>query len=205
MLTRYLKQTFLSSESKSKTPHSLLSDDRSVGSQLPGDWETYHSLQEIKTALSKTIAKIITIQIEVLGEKAEPNDLNIAITNGNSFVACRFRNHATEQPPSLYYSTTAGVTLNRQFPDDPDGCEGPYGSAKVKSANGKQAAEGAEGHNPLAKMNANEHGNHVIIASEPTTYKNSEWALIQKNQVVLVGASGTIETVETLSYPGNGA
>jgi glutamine amidotransferase len=54
---------------------------------IPEAWEKYHSVEEMKSALEKTIATIINIQTQTLGPKAEPNDLNIAITDGRSFVA----------------------------------------------------------------------------------------------------------------------
>lgn len=148
-------------------------------------------------ALVQTISTIIEIQKSELGAKAEPNDLNICVTDGRSLVACRYRNHATEQPPSLYSSTAAGVTLNRQFPDHPDGAKGPHGKGNGKAVNGKKAAEGAEGHNPHARRDAGDHGKHAIVASEPTTYKEKEWTLIEKNRVVLVGPDGTV-TVEEI-------
>ncbi|TVY34262.1 putative glutamine amidotransferase [Lachnellula occidentalis] len=170
---------------------------------IPTAWEEYHSPQALRDALFKTIETIITIQTSLLGSKAQPNDLNIAVTDGQSLVACRFRNHATEQPPSLYHSTSAGVTLNRQYPDHPDGAKGPHGKGNGKSANGKQAAKGAEGHNPHARKDAGEHGRHFIIASEPTTYKDAEWDLVEKNRVVLVGSEGLIGT-EEVNYPGDG-
>ncbi len=157
----------------------------------------------MKEALFKTIAEIINIQRTELGDKAQPNDLNIAVTDAKGLVACRFRNHPTEQPPSLYYSNTAGVTLNRQYPDHPDGAKGPHGKCHGKSANGRQAAKGAEGHNPHASKNAGEHGEHFIIASEPTTYKDSEWELIEKNRVLLVD-NGVLTGVEEVMYPGDG-
>jgi len=163
---------------------------------IPAEWGVFHSPAQLLSALEKTISKIISIQKTALGSAAQPNDLNIAITDGRSLVASRFRNHPKEQPPSLYYSGTAGVTLNRQFPDHPNGAKGPHGSGKGKSSNGKQAAAGAEGHNPHAKKNANEHGSHVIVASEPTTYKDAEWTLIEKNRVVLVSEDGSINVQE---------
>lgn len=169
---------------------------------IPAQWEAYHTPKEIVAALEKTIAAIIDIQTSLLGDAAQPNDLNMAITDGRSFVACRFRNHATEQPPSMYYSTSAGVTLNRQFPDHPDGAKGPHGSGKGKSANGKEALKDAEGHNPQATKDSKAHGSHVIVASEPTTYKDAEWNLIEKNRVVLVGVDG-LEGVQELKYPGH--
>lgn len=88
------------------------------------------------------------------------------------------------------------MTLNRQYPDHPDGAKGPHGRGDGKSANGKQAAEGAEGHNPDASKGAPEHGTHVIVASEPTTYKDQEWNLIEKNRVVLVGEHGLVAVEE---------
>ena len=169
----------------------------------PEAWEEYHTPQEMKNALFKTIETIITVQNSMLGTKAQPNDLNIAVTDGQSLVACRFRNHATEQPPSLYHSTTAGVTLNRQYPDHPDGAKGPHGKGNGKSANGKEAAKGAEGHNPDARKSVGEHGRHFIIASEPTTYKDAEWELVGKNRVVLVGREGVVG-IEDVRYPGDG-
>lgn len=163
---------------------------------IPASWETQHTPSELLSALRKTISNILSIQTTLLGSSAQPNDLNIAVTDGLSFVACRFRNHITEQPPSLYYSSTAGVTLNRQFPDHPDGAQGPHGSGKGKSANGKKAAKGAQGHNPHASKDAGEHGKHFIVASEPTTYKDEEWTLIEKNRVVFVDSDGKFDIEE---------
>ncbi|KUJ07296.1 N-terminal nucleophile aminohydrolase, partial [Mollisia scopiformis] len=146
--------------------------------KIPKAWGLYHTPTEIQSALERTISTIIKIQQENFGQAAEPNDLNIAVTDGRSFVACRVRNHPTEQPPSLYYSTTAGATLNRQFPDHPSGPAGPNGPNKKE---GKHMED---------------HGKHVIVASEPTTYKDKEWTLIEKNRIVLVDSSGNIQVEE---------
>ncbi|TAQ89528.1 hypothetical protein B7494_g2186 [Chlorociboria aeruginascens] len=188
-----LLMTNLCPASKSPTPNPYSGEGSEAS--FPAAWEQYHSVEQMHTALVRTINTVISIQSSKLGPKAEPNDLNIAITDGRSLIACRYRNSATEQPPSLYYSTTAGVTLNRQFPDHPDGPKGPQGSGKGKSA-GKTAAEGAEGHNPHARRDAEDHGRHVIIASEPTTYKEREWTLIEKNRIVLVGPEGNVRVKE---------
>ncbi|KAE8443442.1 hypothetical protein EG329_001839 [Mollisiaceae sp. DMI_Dod_QoI] len=161
--------------------------------QVPKAWGLYHTPSEMQAALEKTIASIIEIQREVLGSAAEPNDLNIAVTDGRSFVACRFRNHPTQQPPSLYYSTTAGATLNRMFPDHPAGPNGPNGPSKK---GGKQA----EGHNPHARKASVDHGKHVIIASEPSTYKDKEWTLIEKDRAVLVDSTGEMQVVEMKAW-----
>ena len=197
-----LLMSFLCPTSKSKTQRNPYSGEEGEN-DFPAEWEEYHSPEEMKDALVKTITTIINIQASLLGAKVQPNDLNIAVTDGKSLVACRFRNHATEQPPSLYYSTTAGVTMNRQYPDHPDGAKGPHGSGKGKSHHGKHAAKGAEGYNPHAKKDAGEYGTHFIVASEPTTYKDAEWTLVGKNKVLLVG-SGALIGLEEVGYPGDG-
>jgi glutamine amidotransferase len=196
-----LLMTFLC-PSQAKTTPNPYSGEEGEGA-FPASWEEYHTPEQMKEALLKTIATIIKIQTSVLGTHAQPNDLNIAVTDGRSLIACRFRNHATEQPPSLYYSTTAGVTLNRQYPDHPDGAKGPHGKGHGKSANGKQSAKGAEGHNPHAQKNAGEHGSHFIVGSEPTTYKDAEWTLVEKNRVLIV-RNGELEGIEEVVYPGDG-
>ena len=71
----------------------------------------------MRDAMRKATGTVVNLQREKLGGKAEPNSLNLAATDGRQLVAFRVRNHATEQPPSLYYSTKAGVTLNRKYPD----------------------------------------------------------------------------------------
>jgi glutamine amidotransferase len=173
-------------DSTISNPHPGKETDPSI----PTAWEAHHTPTQFLTALRKTISAIISIQKTLLGCAAQPNDLNIALTDGVSLVACRFRNHINEQPPSLYYSTTAGVTLNRRFPDHPDGAKGPEGSGQGKGPNGKKAAKGAEGHNSRASKDAGEHGRHIIVASEPTTYKDAEWTLVEKNTVLLVNGEG---------------
>jgi len=104
------------------------------------------------------------------------NSLNIGATDGEKMCAFRFRNHAVEQPPSLYYSTTAGVTMNRKYPDHPDGIE-----------------------NTSAYKKPSEHGSHVIVASEPSTYKAKEWTLIEKNHCLMVEKDGSVK-VEKVEY-----
>ena len=80
-------------------------------------WEKQYSVYQMRDAMRKTIGTIVQLQRKKLGDKAEPNSLNLATTDGSQLVAFRFRNHTIEQPPSLYYSTKAGVTLNRKYPD----------------------------------------------------------------------------------------
>jgi len=120
-------------------------------------------------ALISAFHQVIQIQQQTLGAKnVQACSLNVCCTDGEQLIAVRVRNHAIENPPSLYYSTTAGVTLNSKYPDHPD--------------------EGKENSDPTKK--AEEHGKHVIVASEPTTYKVEEWNVIEKNHAVLVEKDG---------------
>ncbi|KAG9590149.1 N-terminal nucleophile aminohydrolase, partial [Aureobasidium melanogenum] len=93
-------------------------------------------------------------------------------------VACRFRNHKEEQPPSLYFSTRAGTTLNRKYPDHPDGCNRP---------------------NEGPRKDEQEHGKHVIVASEPSTYIEEDWNIINKNQYLIVHKDGRF-TLQNMLY-----
>jgi len=52
----------------------------------------------------------------------------------------------------------------------------------------------------MATKKPEEHGSHVIVASEPSTYNAKEWILIEKNHCLMVGKNGKAE-VEELEYP----
>lgn len=143
-------------------------------------WEQDYSVSQMKSALQAAVKTIVELQAKLLGPKAHPNSLNMVATDGTKLVACRFRNHIEEQPPSLYYSTKAGVTLNRKYPDHPDGIELP---ASLQSK----------------KKDGNEHGLHVIVASEPSTYKSDEWELMGKNQFLAVDMDGR-PVIEDMAY-----
>jgi len=131
----------------------------------------------MRDAMKKTVKTVVELQKSKLGDKCEANSLNIATTDGCVLFAMRFRNHEVEQPPSLYFSTTAGVTMNSKYPDHPDGKE-----------------------NPRAYMKPEEHGSHIIVASEPSTYKPKEWNLIEKNHCIMVETDGSVK-VEEITYP----
>ncbi|KAK5120840.1 hypothetical protein LTR85_005907 [Meristemomyces frigidus] len=125
-----------------------------------------YAVEKMAEAMSKAVGTVVTLQKKLVGSKAQPNSLNLCATDGSKLIAYRFRNHGTEQPPSLYYSTKAGTTLNRKYPDHPDGIDVPSRSASKA---------------------ADDHGAHLIVASEPSTYKQEDWHLIGKNQCVLAG------------------
>jgi len=85
--------------------------------QGKASWEKQYPVHQMRDAMRKAVGSIVKLQREKLGEKAEPNSLNLATTDGNQLVAFRVRNHKVEQPPSLYFSTKAGITLNSKYPD----------------------------------------------------------------------------------------
>ncbi|KAK5057642.1 hypothetical protein LTR84_011643 [Exophiala bonariae] len=139
-------------------------------------WERQYSVQQMRDALLAAYRKVVQLQQAALGvDNVQANSLNVCVTDGAQLVAFRLRNHAVEQPPSLYYSTMAGVTLNRKYPDLPAG-----------------------GANPDAVKSSAEHGRHVVVASEPTTYRVEDWILIEKNHALLVDAEGNcvVEDIE---------
>ena len=148
-------------------------------------FEKTYSLEEMNSAMCKTIETVITLQktlIENSDGKRTPNSLNLCTTDGLSLLAYRFRNHATSQPPTLYYSTSAGKTLNRKFLDHPDGV-----TIKGVTDVGLELEGGM-------------HGRHVIVASEPSTYLEEEWELVGRNCWVGVGEEGRV-VVGEVGYP----
>ncbi|TCD62098.1 hypothetical protein EIP91_007473 [Steccherinum ochraceum] len=143
----------------------------------PQAWEVSHPLEEVKIALEKAVTKVIELQLQAtaaLGVPLEASSLNVAITDGTQLLTIRFRNHPTEHPPSLYFSTRAGIKLNRKFPGHPDR-EGDNGSQNLKATQ--------------------EHGDHVIVCSEPTTYTPSDWELIKKNECIMVGPDLVVQRI----------
>lgn len=81
-----------------------------------------------------------------------------------------------------------GQANSENLVDHPDGAEGPH-----KLANKSQKPQAAEGHNPYARRKSKDHGKHVIVASEPSTYRDQDWVLIEKNHIILVGPAGDIK------------
>jgi glutamine amidotransferase len=133
-------------------------------------WQQSYSLEAMRTALIKTVIKIMELQERTLGSKRTPNALNFCTTDGTKLVAIRFRNHAWQAPPSLFWSEFAGRKLNTKFPGHPD-------SPNLVNEN---AVKGED-----AKM-----GKHTIVASEPTTHDDKEWHLINANCALTVDENG---------------
>ena len=152
-------------------------------SPSPSAFEKEYSLEAMIAALKATIRTILTLQRAVLGQEGmRPNSLNLCTTDGTKLLACRFRNHATSQPPTLYYSTRAGVTLNRKYPDVPSG-------AYVRGVSDVGRPEA-------------EHGRHVIVASEPSTYRDEDWEFIPKNSMLAVDGEGGTRVEGLVEFEG---
>lgn len=88
-----------------------------TGGKGKASWEKQYTIEQMRDAMRDAVGTVVRLQRKNIGDRAEPNSLNLCATDGSQIVAFRFRNHAIEQPPSLYYSTKAGVTLNRKYPD----------------------------------------------------------------------------------------
>ena len=138
-------------------------------------WEKEYPISAMLSAMNKTVVQIMELQQKALGNKKAPNSLNFCTTDGKKMVAIRFRNHATQQPPSLYWSEFAGKTLNHKYPGSPDAPDQSNDSATM----------GTE----------DKIGKHTIIASEPTTYDDAEWHLITANCALTVDEQGTEKEV----------
>jgi glutamine amidotransferase len=141
-------------------------------------WEKEYPLDAMREALVKTVIQILELQHSRLGPKATPNSLNFCVTDGKKMVAIRFRNHASQQPPSLYWSEFAGRNLNTKFSGSPD-------SPDIVNEDAIKSGERI--------------GKHTIIASEPTTYDEAEWNLINKNCALTVDEKG-VETEVPIEY-----
>ncbi|KAG9203341.1 hypothetical protein G6514_002994 [Epicoccum nigrum] len=139
-------------------------------------WERPYPLKAMLAAMQKTVLQILQLQHKKLGAANTPNSLNFCTTDGTKLLAIRFRNHATQQPPSLYWSEFAGRTLNTKYPGHPDSKDSV---------------------NEEAMLNSGEKiGKHTIVASEPTTYDEQEWHLIKRNHALLVDEEGEEKEVK---------
>lgn len=162
------------------------------------NWDKLYPLSTMKLALALAIQTVLSIHAK-LGVTDDPSSLNLCVSDGIKLVACRFRNskEEREQPPSLYISTRAGATLNRKYPGHPDDVKGVHALTRQEvrpegaGAGARGASEGRTGNK--AKALTEEHGRHVIVASEPTTFDQNEWELVGKNEFVLVGEDMSVQ------------
>lgn len=143
-------------------------------------WERRHDLEDIRKAVEMTIKQIIVYQVEAAKEKnkglpielqtLDASNINIVVSDGYQLLAIRCRNHVTQYPPSLYVSRTAGPSLNRAFVGNPndDTVFNPYmlNFTEVQPTDAYKS--------------------HFIICSEPTTFREADWKLVDKNTGVMV-------------------
>lgn len=143
-------------------------------------FDEVYTLKQMSEAMTYAIRVAMTLQRDMLGDKRSANSLNLCATDGEKMVSCRYRNHETSQPPSLYYSDKAGVTLNRKYPDHPDGLP-------IKKKAERTARE-------------EDYGTHLIIASEPSTYIMADWKLIGKNQQLTANEKGEFALEDLVQF-----
>jgi len=139
-----------------------------------GTMEDAYTLKQMKSALEKSITQIFDVQKSLkdrglIKGEIEACSFNLCMTDGDRLLAIRYRNHSEEQPPSLYWSATAGVSLNRKFPGHPD-----------KPGNKNNSEDGT------SVAPAEHHREHIVIASEPATFSQDDWNLVSKNNAILV-------------------
>ena len=135
-----------------------------------GDWEAIYPISKMVDAMKATVIQLEELKSTAEGKAGttEHNALNLLVSSGASLVALRYASPVSREPPSLYYSTTAGATLNRKFKGHPD--EGKPGADVSEGSRGKE-----------------EHGRHVIVGSEPNTFNADEWTLVKRSEMVIVG------------------
>ncbi|KAK1964063.1 glutamine amidotransferase class-II [Colletotrichum sublineola] len=134
-----------------------------------GNWESVYDAGDMAVAMRETIVMLEKMQTEFGPPERESNMLNLVAMSGSSLVAVRYGSPKGLEPPSLYYSTTAGATLNRKYKGFPSDIGG---SGDVD----------AEEDGRLEKTS---HGEHVVVASEPSTFNQSEWMLVEPSQMVV--------------------
>ncbi|UJR11435.1 hypothetical protein I4U23_015615 [Adineta vaga] len=142
---------------------------------LGDDWDAELEIEQLKEAMIKTLRDVLALIDETKNNNEEislHSALNFAVSDGCQLLATRFASTDQLEPPSLYYSTTAGPTLNRKYPDHPDG----------KDSRRKSIYE------------TDKHGKHAIVASEPNTYKAEDWHLIPPNSFVFVSRNFDVST-----------
>ncbi|KAF9880115.1 glutamine amidotransferase class-II [Colletotrichum karsti] len=137
-----------------------------------GDWNKLYEVSVMGQAMRETISMLEDMQREFAGGEGSsraPNTLNLVVTSGSSLVALRYASPKNHEPPSLYYSTKAGPTLNRKFKGNPD-----------------ETGDGGNNGSGDKRLEKGDHSTHVVVASEPSTRNSDEWELIEPSQMVLV-------------------
>jgi len=133
-----------------------------------GPWTKSYDIESLKAAMIKTIGHLQKLIADAGGDGSGHSSLNFAVTDGEQMVATRSAFPLGQEPPSLYHSVVAGATLNRKYEGHPNS---PLTIWKYA----------------LGTKSKEQHADHVIVASEPTTYDESEWLLIPAQTLISVG------------------
>ena len=146
-----------------------------------------HSPEVMKTAIIKCISHLHYMIKNCVQGDTVPSSLNFAVTDGTVVIATRFRDHETQDAPSLYYSTCKQVNLKA---NPKDACN----SVSSNSIEWEQPTE-------------NEQPESVVIASEPLTNDPGKWHLVPKNHVMVVNSDHNIkvEPIKLLQVRDNDA
>ena len=140
-----------------------------------GDWDAIYPATTMAATMRRTIGELnsmvdsVSDQASSLGGPPPHSALNLVVSSGANMVTLRYASPTSREPPSLYYSTTAGPTLNRKYKGHPD---------KGVTHKPVKVSEGSK--------DKEQHGKHVIVASEPCTYDAAEWELVKPGEMVLV-------------------
>ncbi len=137
------------------------------GTNQQEEWKKMEDGEKYDVEVMKSTLRSVLSELESMVYKSKSNQashgrpplehdhsaLNIVITDGSSLVAIRYASPPPREPPSLYYSTKAGATLNRKYEGHPD-----KGHPELE----KKGVELQEG-----KKDKGQHGKHVIGESIP--------------------------------------
>lgn len=139
-----------------------------------GDWTGSYDSDAVAAALAKAVGTMVRLCAppggwpSSRGAAAATREglsthitLNLAICFGaKDFYALRFAYPEYEDPPSLYWSTQSGATLDRRYqghPDSPDAAGG--------------------------QLPREQHEQHVVVASEPMTKgEDHAWHLLKNGE-----------------------
>ncbi|GAA6044172.1 hypothetical protein JCM8097_007218 [Rhodosporidiobolus ruineniae] len=149
-----------------------------------GPWYSSHSLSDIVDALRRTIMDLIRICTPSKGwhlnDGRTPRtwlSLNLAITDGERFVALRYAYPSEREPPSLYWSSVGGSALDRRYKVHPSG--------------------GTD----IGPVPNEQHLPHVVVASEPMTReKADQWHKMQSGQLLMVDKTELAQAAEDNLY-----
>ncbi|GAA5852601.1 hypothetical protein JCM9279_005525 [Rhodotorula babjevae] len=141
-----------------------------------GPWLRDYRPGELEAALERTVSTLIKVCEPARGWLERDGrtvrswlSLNIAISDGSTFLALRFAHPPERDPPSLYWSSVGGSALDRRYRSHPDG--GP----------------------DVGDLPRKEHDPHVVVASDPMTRaKRDGWALMRPGEDSVVDDHGAL-------------